>query len=111
MATYSMDLRRRVMRAVDEGQQTDEEIAARYEVSSRWIRKLKRQRRETGSIAPRPKGTGQRAKVCEETLARAVENQPDATLEELREACAPEASLTSVWRALNRLKLTLKKSR
>lgn len=99
------------MRVVDEGQQTDEQIAERFQVTSRWVRKLKRQRRETGSIAPQPKGGGERAKVCGETLERAVEKQPDATLEALRATCGVQASLTSVWRALKRRKLTLKKSR
>ena len=37
MAAYSMDLRKRVVRACDEGRMTREQIAATFEVSTAWI--------------------------------------------------------------------------
>ena len=40
MVAYSIDLRERVLAAVDAGEDTQEEIAARFRVSARWIRKL-----------------------------------------------------------------------
>ena len=58
MKPYSMDLRERVVAACDEGGATRERIAARFSVSVSWIRDLMRRRRETGSIAPRPRGGG-----------------------------------------------------
>jgi transposase len=43
-------------------------------------------------------------------LRELVEEKPDRTLAELREELGVETSLMSVWRALQRLNLTLKKS-
>ena len=56
MRAYSMDLRERVVAACDAGDATREQIAARFSVSVSWIRDLMRRRRETGSIAPKPRG-------------------------------------------------------
>src|ERR1700704_2336816 len=52
MAPYSMDLRKRVVRAWDAGLDA-ESVAAKYEVSRAWVHRLVQRRRETGSIAPR----------------------------------------------------------
>ena len=51
MAPYSMDLRKRVLRAWDAGMDA-ESVAAKYEVSRAWVHRLVQRRRETGSIAP-----------------------------------------------------------
>ncbi len=56
MKAYSTDLRERVVAACDAGGATREQVAERFAVSVPWIRKLLRQQRETGSIAPRPRG-------------------------------------------------------
>jgi transposase len=114
MDAYSMDLRERVIGAVDAGEDTREEIAQRFGVSSRWIRKLVAQRAATGSIAPRPHGGGRKAVIVfdsAEALRHAVQADPDATLGELRDAVGVEGSIMVVWRALKRLKITRKKSR
>jgi transposase len=52
MAPYSMDLRKRVLRAWDAGIDA-ERVAARFEVRRAWVHRLVQRRRETGSIAPR----------------------------------------------------------
>jgi transposase len=113
MATYSMDLRVRVIRAVDAGEGTQEQIAKRFSVSSRWIRSLLARRAATGSIAPKP-NTGGRTQLIQgetaESLRAAVRDAPDATLEELRAAIGFGGCLMTVWRAIGRLKITRKKS-
>jgi len=114
MDAYSMDLRERVIRAVDAGEDTREEIAERFGVSTRWIRKLVAQRAATGSIEPRPHGGGRQAVIAAdsaEALRHAVQADPDATLVELRDAVGVQGSIMVVWRALKRLKITRKKSR
>ena len=58
MKASSTDLRERVIAACDAGDATREQIATRFSVSIAWIRKLVRQRRETGSIATKPRGGG-----------------------------------------------------
>ena len=114
MRAYSIDLRERVVAACDRGDATREQVAARFSVSVVWIRKLLRQRRQTGSIAPKPHGGGRAPAFDARAAGRlreAVRADDDATLEELAGkvgvACGPSA----VHRALARLGITRKKSR
>ena len=114
MRAYSLDLRERVVRAADRGEQTQQQIAERFGVSRTWIKKLLRQRREIGSIAPKPHGGGMPAKYRGKALERlktALAAQPDATLAELRDRTRAKAGIMAVWRALVRLKARRKKSR
>ena len=112
MAPYSMDLRKRVVRAWDSGMDA-ESVAAKYEVSRAWVHRLLQRRRETGSIAPR-KQTKFRRRVLadqEARLAALIAARPDATLAELREALPTSAALSTLWVAIDRLQLTVKKNR
>ena len=52
MAAYSLDLRKRVLRAWDSGMDVYS-VAAKDAVSRAWVHRLVQRRRETGSIAPR----------------------------------------------------------
>src|SRR5689334_3008922 len=114
MSPYSMDLRERVVAACDAGGLTREQIATRFSVSVAWIRKLLRQRRETGSIAPRPRGGGRAPAFDAEAdrrLREAVRADDDATLAELARAAGVACCPSAVHRALKRLGITRKKSR
>ena len=51
MKAYSTGLRQRVIAACDARDGTRQQIAARFTVSESWIRKLLRQRRDTGCVA------------------------------------------------------------
>lgn len=110
-----MDLRERVVLAIDEGE-SSLEVAARFGVHDSWVRKLKRRRDKTGSIAPSPHGGGRERKLdsaAEQQIRAAIEERNDVTLEELRQGLAARGihvSVTSVWRAVSRLGLTLKKN-
>jgi transposase len=111
MAAYSMDLRTRVLDDWDAGLKADE-VAAKYRVSRAWVHRLVQRRRETGEIGPRPQ-TRFRAQALagqEDRLRRLVDAQPDRTLAELRAALPTTASLSSIWRALDRLAITVKKN-
>jgi transposase len=113
MRSDSIDLRERVIAACDCGEGTREQIAQRFCVSVAWVYKLLARRRETGSIAPKPHGGGQPPAFQGETaerLRKAVEDCPDATLEELRQAAGVACGTSAVFRALNRLGLPRKKS-
>jgi transposase len=112
METYSLDLRTRVIRAYDRGEGTQIELAERFEVSERWIQKLLRQRRLHHSIVPLPRNSGRKPKVTGAKIARLQEvlaQRPDATLEELRDACGVRGSPLCIFRALQRLGITRKK--
>jgi transposase len=113
MKTYSMDLRERVVAAYDAKTGTMEELAARFSVSLSWVKKLVRRRRETGTFAPKPHGGGQKQKFEGERLEQLrawVEEDPDATLQELLERSKVQASIMAVQRALLRLGCRRKKS-
>jgi transposase len=116
MKTYPIELRQKIIDAVDQQLGTYEEIAEMFGVTEQYIYKLLRQRRETGSLAPLPRGGGAQAKLSEEhllTLAELVARQPDATLEELRRQLRREtkveASISTIWRGLERIEFTQKK--
>ena len=112
MAPYSMDLRKRVVRAWDASGDADE-VAATFAVSRAWVHRLVQLRRETGSIAPR-KQTKFRSRVLagqEQRLAALIAARPDATLAELREALPTTAALSTLWLEIDRLGITVKKNR
>ncbi len=113
MAAYSTDLRQRVAAACDARDGTRAEIAARFSVSESWVRKLLRQRRDTGSIDPRPHGGGRSSAfdgAADARLREAVRADNDATLQELARASGVACSPAAVFRALDRLGITRKKS-
>ena len=111
MAAYSLDLRRRVLRAWDGGLAA-ESVAAKYEVSRAWVHRLVQRRRETGTIASRPH-TKFRSRVLsdqqEARLVALITARPDATLVELREALPTTAALSTLWRTIDRVGLTVRK--
>jgi transposase len=110
-AAYSKDLRSRVLKDADAGL-SSKELADRYHVSRAWVDALKQRRRETGSMAPR-KQTKFRGRVLagrEDRLATLIAAQPDATLAELRDALPTSAALSTLWRAIDQLQLTVQKN-
>lgn len=118
MAAYSLDLRKRIVDAVERGLATKREIARTFGVHETFVHKLLRQKRERGDIAPLPHGGGAVAILNQDhlrVLTELVADSPDATLERLREQLRKkarvEASLPTIWRALEALGLSRKKSR
>jgi transposase len=115
MSPYSMDLRERVVAALDEGE-SSLEVASRFGVSDSWVRKLRLLRSATGSIAPRPHGGGKKRCIDpagERVLREIVAERNDAILAELCDAFAARVrrvSIQSMSRALIRMGLTLKKN-
>lgn len=112
MAPYSMDLRSRVLADCDAGL-TAKDVAAKFRVSRSWVNRVVQRRRETGELGPRPQTVFKKQALAgrEDQLRALVAAKPDQTLAELRDALRSSASLSSVWRALDRLALTLKKNR
>lgn len=110
MRAYSSDLRDRVLADSDAGMATDN-VAAKYRVSVSWVRRLKQRRRETGTTAPKPQRYGSLPTWLPhaERIARVVRETPDATLEEHRQKLDAGLSLSSLWRAIKALGLTVKK--
>ena len=110
MRAYSADLRERVLADCDAGMPTVE-VAAKYRVSASWVRRLKQRRRETGEVAPRQQRHGSPPKWAEhaEAIRASVREAPDATLEEHRRRLGLDLGISTLWRAIDALGLTLKK--
>jgi transposase len=114
MGPYSLDLRERVVKAVDEGQST-EEVAIRYEIGERTVRRYLKRRKERGNLGanfspgrPREIDKGQ-----EMALLKQSEKYPDATLEKHCERWEKskkiKVSPATMCRSLQRLGQTRKK--
>jgi transposase len=112
MAAYSLDLRIRVVRACDRGMPVAA-VAERFDVSLAWVYRVLQRRRDTGSIAPR-KQTKFRGRALsrdeEGRLVALITARPDATLAELQRALPTRAALSTLWRAIDRLGITVKKN-
>jgi transposase len=116
MKQYSADFRDRLLRALDAGL-ARAEAARTFGVTDRTIRRWQRQRRETGSVAPKPRrGRGRLLDpAAEGQLLAQVRAQPDATL---AEHCAVwdaahgvRLSTATMSRALRHVGWSRKKSR
>jgi transposase len=114
MATLSQDLRERIVAAYDRGDSTRLQIAERYNVSLGMVKKLVQQRRHTGDISARHRFSGAKPKITaahQHELNRLVAEQPDMTLEELRDALGIACTPQAIHYALGRMGLSLKKRR
>jgi transposase len=112
MSSYSHDLRQRVLDAVERGEGSIRQIARRFVVSLSFVVRLLQIHRRTGSIAPKPHRGGHPPALGPEELERLrelVRQQPDATLEELRQRLGVACSTAAICRALNKLGLPRKK--
>ena len=82
-------------------------------VSRSWVDRVKQRRREAGEIAPRKQTKFRRRALDphhEYRLVALITARPDATLAELREALPTTAALSTLWRAVDCLGLTVKKN-
>ena len=116
MRAYSLDLRQKVVAAVERGDSSIEEVASTFGVGLTFVKKMLRQHRETGDLSPRPHG-GRHAPLLSakhlKLLPAEVERSPDKTAEALRDHLAQRAGVSvsrpTVSRALSRLGLSRKK--
>jgi transposase len=114
MRPYSYDLRERVVNACLKGYGTRKTIAQIFNVSTSWIRRLFQRQRQSGSFAALPAGGGAPPKFTarhEQLLIKAVKKHPDATLDQLCQACGNPVSRSAIGQHLQKLKLGRKKKR
>jgi transposase len=117
MKPHPLEFRQRIIAAVDQQEHTINEVAALFGVSERYVYQLLKLLRETGDLSPLPHGGGAPLKLDEAKLlelAGLVAEFPEATLDELRELlrrrCRINVSVNTVWRGLQQIDFTLKKS-
>ena len=115
--TLSIDIRERLVSAVDDGM-TRRSAAKRFGVAASTAIKWVDQWHRTGTVEPRPRGGDHRSERieahAEEVLALIAET-PDVTLEELAghldEVHGLKVAQSTVWRLLDRHDMTFKKNR
>ncbi len=115
MKSYSIDLRKRVLAAYDSGKYSLNQIAKQFQVTTRWIQKLRQRRKQEGSIAPKPQNQGRKPVFQGNNLKRLeqfIEAHPDATLEETKQYFlgVVECSIVTIHNTLKRLELRYKKN-
>ena len=112
--SYSQDLRERVLAADD---LTARQAAARFAVSVSYVIKARQRRDRTGVLTTKQRGYRRPERVAglELLIVHEVERRPSATLAELRAWLLREHGLSlstgTMWKAVRKLGLTLKKSR
>jgi transposase len=118
MKAYSSDLRRRIIEAIQDNEETQPLIAERFSVGLSFVEKLWHRFRETGSYEALPHSGGRERllKNDEALIRRKVAAQADITLFELAEYVAEKTNRKAVsevvmWSQLERMKLPRKKSR
>ncbi len=112
----SMDLRERVIEAVEGGMST-RQAAARFSIRIAAAGSWARLKRAKGSVAPtrqgKPKGSVLNPHA--DFIRELIDTRPDITLQEIAERLARERSVkvvyTAVWKFLDRHGLTNKKDR
>jgi len=112
---YSLDLRQRVVAAVEAGQ-TCREAAATFGVGVSTVVRWRQQQRRTGSVAAKPMGGSRpRALVAfEDWLLERIAAEPHVTTRALAAELADQGrrvSHVTVWNRLQRAQLTHKKNR
>lgn len=112
MSIATSDIRRRAIEAYLKEEGSQAEIASAYRVDLRTFQRWLSRYRQTGELAPRPRGHRQALYSGRElkTLDDLVGKHPDATLEELKELSGAKGSIMAVQRALDRLGYRYKKN-
>ena len=113
---FPIELRERAVSAYESGDESHTAVAARFNLNPwtllRWIVR----RRDTGSVAPLPKGGGRKSPVSVELLEQIVRAMRDATTEELtreynrRVRREGRVHRSSILRALRRQGYVFKKN-
>ena len=102
--SYSLDLRKRAIALVEQGDLTKGMIAQLLSITTQtlrnWLKRPELQASKTGAKAP--------SKLPLEKLEQVIEENPDATLREYAQTLG--VSLTTVFYACKRNKLTRKKN-
>ena len=116
MKVYSVDLRKKIVDAVDNKLGTYREIAEMFNVHESYIYKLLRQQRELGHINPLPHGGGAHRKLTDKALSilsDLIHTQPDMTLSELQQKLKKkvkvQVSISTIWYGVKKLRFSVKK--
>ncbi len=116
MQPYSIDFRQKIIEVYEQEKISIRNLAQRFRVAKSFIQKLLKQYQQTGDIKPKRQGGNSPPKVQGAdlvTLTEIIENNNDATLEELcellKEQTGIEVSRATMGRISQYLNYTFKK--
>src|SRR5215470_4824690 len=113
---YGMDLRERVVEAIEAGA-TQDQAAERFGVGKATAGAWSRRKRFTGDVAPGKQGQPEGSKLDEheDFILELVREKPDIALHEIAEKLEAErgvgAAVSTVWYFFDRRQITFKKRR
>ena len=115
---FSDDLRRRILQAYERREGSQRELAERFGVGWEYVRKIRKQWRQSGQMERKPQARhGPLSRITEEAKANLrswLQQQPDRTLAELREqwqASGVSVSRSRVGQVVQQMGLRRKKNR
>ena len=116
MQPYSIDFRQKIIEVYEQEKISIRNLAQRFYVTKSFVQKLLKQYQETGDIKPKRQGGNSPPKVQGAdlvTLTEIIENNNDATLEELCDLLAAETGIrvsrATMGRISQNLNYTFKK--
>ena len=114
MKAYPVELRTKIVAAVDRGVGSLPTVAALFGVSTNCVANYLLLRAASGSLRPRPNPGGHPPAIPpqrHDEVRRLLAEQPDLTLAQLRDRLGIACSEAAVCRTLQKLGLTRKKKR
>jgi transposase len=115
MKSYSLDLRERLVAGRQRGQSA-EELARLFGVSKRSVERYCKRQLQEGTLEAKPRGGYRRSRLegQDELLHQWIAQQPDLSLEQLRERLLTQLGIgigsTALWHRLEKLGLSYKKN-
>ena len=113
MRPLSLDLRERIVAAYEANEGSHADIGRRFSVSGRVVGKLVQQKRSLGTLEPQVHRRGRKPAISGATLdalVKHVEDYPDASAEERRDALGLQCTVKTVYETLHRIGCSFKKS-
>jgi transposase len=113
--TYHRQLRERIVASRQECHSA-EAVSKWFKVSKRSVERYWKSQKEEGTIEPKRRGGYRRSRLegHDDTLQRWINEQPDLTLEELRQRCETQlgvrVGINALWQRLDKLGLSFKKN-
>jgi transposase len=115
MKSYSIDLRERLVAGRQRGQSA-EELSRVFGVSKRSVERYLKRHVQEGTLAAKARGGYRRSRLegHDALLHQWIEEQPDLSLEQLRERLLAQLGIaigtTALWHRLEKLGLSYKKN-
>ncbi|MEG4421737.1 IS630 transposase-related protein [Microcoleus sp. LAD1_D5] len=82
MKAYSIEFRKKIIKAYEQGDTSVRKVAQRFDVSKAFVQKILKQKQTTGHVQPKKQGGSLKSVLHSSTdpLTQMVEKYPDSTL-------------------------------